>query len=245
MSVWLKCKAVVFIEGNIAVGKSSLVDKIKLNHPEILTIPEPVHLWTGDHQLTEALSGKNILQMFYDKTISAFSFQQFVKTTVLHNYNNQWNRYAVTHNQFPEFILIERSELSQREVFCPQVLNPAELLIFDYIKAEEGSRQENWFNTEAKNIIYLSADANSLQQRIANRGRQGEKGCSITSDYLEELGKNYETFIERREKKGARVLRIDTAENGPEEVYAKAVAYLEGLSAVPPPPPPESNSDEN
>lgn len=69
----------VFIEGNIAAGKSTLL-KFLSQSRQIQCYPEPINRW-------ENLSGHNLLQLYYnDPENFAFPFQSFALLTMMKNY---------------------------------------------------------------------------------------------------------------------------------------------------------------
>ena len=64
---------IISLDGNIGVGKTTLLEHIRKRFPNVVIVPEPVDTWTRlkDEQ------GRNLLQLFYqDKRRWAFSFQQ-------------------------------------------------------------------------------------------------------------------------------------------------------------------------
>jgi deoxyadenosine/deoxycytidine kinase len=58
-------------------------------------------------------------------------------------------------------------------------------------------------------IIYLETPVDKLIERILKRGRDYER--TIDPEYLKKLNVAYERWIDKAEKEGFKVLRIDTA----------------------------------
>ena len=69
----LKPTRIISLDGNIGVGKTTLIEHIRKRFPDIVIVPEPVDMWT---QLKDE-KGRNLLELFYkDKQRWSFSFQQ-------------------------------------------------------------------------------------------------------------------------------------------------------------------------
>ena len=179
----------ISLEGNIAAGKSTMINNIKELYPVYKIIDEPVDLWTS----LKNEDGQNLLELFYkDKERWSYTFQ----------YTAFFTRYLASLKAIqaaqadpqiePIILLTERSILTDRNVFA--------LMLKDQkcMTQIEWDLYMIWYDHFAKDIhvdaiVYLETNDASCSARIKHRGRHGED--NIPLDYLESLKGYHEAWI--------------------------------------------------
>jgi deoxyadenosine/deoxycytidine kinase len=175
---------IVSLDGNIGVGKTTLLNAIRDRFPDILIVPEPVDTWTS----LKDESGKNLLELFYeDKKRWAYTFQNAAILSRLRLLQE-----AVAAAKPGQIILTERSVLTDKFVFAEMLRQSGEMNVL------EGSLYNMWYNTFASKlpmagILYVVTGVQVAQQRIQKRGRQGEESISV--EYLEALDRQHRAWI--------------------------------------------------
>ena len=185
------------VDGNIAAGKSTLVDALKKRRPEWSIFPEPVTRWTSVSPDSQTLTasqqnGGNLLQNFYDdKSRWAFTFQYYALFSKLRLHSKSVD---LVNNTSPVQIY-ERSYYSDRYIFAENCFNSG------YMDATEWGIYKDfcgyWVNTvgsyDLEGIIYLRASPETCVQRRMIRGRPEEK--SIPKSYIETLHEKHEDLF--------------------------------------------------
>lgn len=196
-------KKVIAIEGNIGVGKTTLIEYLKqydkLNKKSIF-VSEPVDEWIN----LKDDDDKNILGKFYeDKKRWGYSFQNLIYYT----------RMIVTIDAMKQtnkpIIFLDRSLGTDKNVF--------EKMLSDdkYIGKLENDLYDLWNNfyekyitrSSKKNIIYLRCEPQIAHERIRKRGRKEE--IDIDIKYLEKLHQYHESWIAKEINNNNNVLIID------------------------------------
>jgi len=158
----------IALEGLIASGKSTLLNKINEIGYDIL--PEPTDEWTKNGWLDD----------FYESPEEyGFPFQMQVlhshltnKSVTSSNYFTERTAYT-SHNCFGR-LLYEDGLISRRNFY----------LMNGFYES---------FNQLPKKIIYLKTDPVTCLERIRTRGRESESNMSI--DYLNKLHTKYERYL--------------------------------------------------
>jgi deoxyadenosine/deoxycytidine kinase len=190
---------IVSLDGNIGVGKTTLLNAIRERFPDILIVPEPVDTWTS----LKDESGKNLLELFYeDKKRWAYTFQNAAILSRLRLLQE-----AVANAKPGQIILTERSVLTDKFVFAEMLRSSNDMNVL------EGSLYNMWYNTFASKlpmagILYVTTGVGVAQQRIQKRGRQGEESISV--EYLEALDRQHRAWISSTTLP---VLKISTEES--------------------------------
>ena len=183
---------IIFIEGNIAVGKSTFlqtVSQFKKVHNRDVTIQcifEPLNMW---QQLVDS-DGKNILDRFYqDMNKFAYAFQSYAFLT----------RVKMLDSISPtaDYVFIERSVHSDHQVFAK---NCFEQGIMSEI---EWRLYQDWFSWMIPKVtvekhgkimtIYLKSNPEICYKRIKERARPEER--SVTLPYLKTIHAQHENWL--------------------------------------------------
>ena len=169
------------VEGNIAAGKSTLLQSISALDPNIMIIPERVETWQGRE------TGVNLLQLFYDGPESnAFPFQLMVLHTRIHDLMK-----AIRCAKEDTIVLVERSLESDR-IFAAQNRDLGRISELEWVVYELIFHESQTLMNVAGRIL-LEVPIDVLKQRIALRGRT-EEGA-IDDRYLSSLDSAHdETF---------------------------------------------------
>jgi len=194
---------IIAIEGNIGVGKTTLLDilreSIKIGKKAAF-VSEPVDIWLK----MQDENGKNILGKFYeDKKRWAYSLQNL-------SYITKARRLADTiMSSGKKIIFSDRSIGTDKNVFAKMLFDDGDLNKLEYSMYILWSDfYDKYFaKTNKKNIIYLKCDPNKAMERIQKRGRQEEK--TIPFAYLNRLHEYHEQWIGSEIKKGTHVLVLD------------------------------------
>ena len=200
----------ITIEGNIGVGKTRLLNKIKdeINNNNLIRenktffiIQEPVEIWEKT----------NLLNLYYSnpqKYSLAFQMTAFC-TTLL-----PLKRFLElsSSSSSPLIIFGERSPLASIECFTPLLVERGKIDPQNeiYVKFKEICNQTLPF-LYPDIIFYLNGlDVTILLERIKNRNRLGEQ--NITSEYLEHLEKKYNQMISSLPTATTTVIKNDDIE---------------------------------
>lgn len=181
------------IEGNIGVGKSTILNQLKSqkifskNHGRYLNIvymQEPVDTWSTIVDNT----GETILEKYYkDQQKYAFSFQIMAYTTRL----TAMRKIIETHPDC-DIIICERSLEADNNVFAKMLHDSQDIEDINY------NIYKMLFNETAKEyaingVVYLRSDPRVCLGRIGKRARGGEN--KIQTEYLEAVDKYYEEWF--------------------------------------------------
>jgi deoxyadenosine/deoxycytidine kinase len=169
----------VLIEGNIASGKSTIIELLKNKLGNVAQIHvEPLHEWTN-------FCGENLLKKLYENPKeNAFIFQTFVQ-------------YTMTKIQFEEapnqVKISERSLLSERFVFIEAIR------ILKYVTPLQYEILVAWFNLlnskvpAVDEVIYLRTSPLVALGRLRGRNRAEEE--TVSKEYLALLHSLHESWL--------------------------------------------------
>ena len=169
----------VLIEGNIASGKSTVIDILKNKLGEVAQVhTEPLQEWTN-------FCGENLLQQMYENPKkNSFMFQTFVQYTMT----------KIQLEQAPNKVKItERSLLSERYVFIEAIR------ILKHISPIEYEILVAWFKLidsklpPVDEVIYLRTSPLIALGRLRGRNRVGEE--SVSKEYLSLLHSLHESWL--------------------------------------------------
>ena len=195
-----------FIEGNIGVGKSTIIRL--LDDQGIETMQEPVDSWTA---VRNAGSGKNILENFYeDPKRWAYTFQSIAFRSRVRGID-----------RLTPSAVAERSIFTDRRVFAEVARTSGN------ITNVEWADYTDWFDwvvsktdQSAQGFVYLRADPDVCHQRIQGRARAGEGGISI--EYLQQLHERHDDWLLNE----SNVLVLDMNRQKPEDVIQPLLSFL-------------------
>lgn len=201
------------LDGNIGVGKSTLLKQIADQFPEILIVQEPVDVWTA----LKNADGQNLLELFYkDKQRYAYTFQNAAILSRL-----KLLRDAVAAAKPGQIILTERSVLTDRYVFAEMLKGQG------FLNGIEWQLYTTWFDTFATDlpmagIVYITTPSEIAYERIQKRARDGEG--SIELSYLVDLAGQHVRWLSQT---SLPVLNISTREGiDVRETLAKLGEFL-------------------
>ena len=202
---------ILFIEGGIGCGKSTLVKKIQeyceKYHLRIKTIQEPVDIWTT---IVDESTGKNMIEAFYeDQEKYSFEFQmmayisrlQRLQETMLHSTEKY------------DLIICERSLQTDRNVFCKMLYDEGKITEYGY------QIYNKWFDYFQKDyqknakFVYLQTDYKICYERVGKRNRNGES--NIAEEYLKNNNAYHDEWLLNDESE--RVLILDGNKDGEQE----------------------------
>lgn len=177
-NLWSRKKYRVIVEGNIASGKSTLLEQLsQLKSVEVLI--EPVDKWRN-------LSGGNLIgRMYEDAGRWGYLFQSYVLLTMMELHHKKVDS---------PVIALERSVYSARYCFVEnlhksKIIDDMEYSCycqwFDYITRQNPPQLDL--------IVYLRSSPEVCYQRLQHRGRVEEK--PVTLDYLTSLHEHYEEWL--------------------------------------------------
>lgn len=201
------------IEGNIGVGKSTLIRYIKTH--SICTIEEePVHLWTN-------YNGVDVLAANYREP---FKYGYHLQSLIIKTMTDQ-------HRLKPR--VMERSLTSSQYCFAEVMCESQRLSHIEY-KMLEQQYTDSLREIELPNlIIYLRNSPDNIQKQIQLRNRYGES--SITIDYLQQLHDKHEKWLMYRnhsERRPILILNQNRDFIRTNEIYLKIRPYLEGEKII-------------
>jgi deoxycitidine kinase len=181
------------IEGNIGVGKSTLLTQLKNQkiysnklgrYLNIVYMQEPVDTWST----IVDKSGETILEKYYkDQEKYSFPFQIMAYTTRL-----TAMRKIIETNPECDVIICERSLEADNNVFAKMLHDSQHIEDISY------NIYKMLFNETAKEyavngIVYLRSDPRICLERIGKRARGGENKIQV--EYLESVDKYYEEWF--------------------------------------------------
>ena len=184
---------VIFIEGGIGCGKSTLVKHMQAycetHHYRFLTIQEPVDLWT---QIKNE-DGKTIIEAFYENQDKyAFPFQMMAYISRLQRLQEACENAESKY----DLIICERSLHTDKNVFCKMLYDEGKIDTYGY------QIYNMWFDHFQKFIqtymfVYLKTDYNICAERVMKRQREGES--SISLDYLKHNNEYHDQWLLKNE----------------------------------------------
>lgn len=194
---------IVSIEGNIGVGKSTLINQIELylirsNITDVIVLKEPVEEWTD---IVDSTDGESVLTKFYnDPEKFSFSFQVLVLNTLL-----KLLKKTIELNPKCRVIICERSILSSRQVFAKMLFNSSKMNEVEYKIYESLFDNDMKVFTPSK-IVYINVAPEVCLQRILKRNRSAEN--EICLDYLIQCDKYHQKWLLLTEYDKTEVLTI-------------------------------------
>ena len=131
MSSFTQNVPILFVEGGIGCGKSTLVKKIQEHCSEknlnIVTIQEPVDIWLG---IKDDKTGKNMIEAFYeDQKKYSFEFQMMAYISRLQRLQETM---ANSLDEDYDLIICERSLQTDKNVFCKMLYDEDKITSYGF-----------------------------------------------------------------------------------------------------------------
>lgn len=185
------------IDGNIAAGKSTLIDALNKSRPEWNVFQEPVAKWTNvassESLTTSQQNGGNLLKMFYDdKQRWSYTFQSYALFSKLRLHSKP---IASSLSDCGTVSFYERSYYSDRYIFAENCFEQG------FMVETEWNIYKEWCNYLVKSLggddldglVYLRASPQVCVNRRMKRGRPEEKG--IPMEYIQSLHNKHESLF--------------------------------------------------
>lgn len=178
-------KTIVSILGNIGVGKTTLVERLKKRIPQANFIKEPVDQWLN---IKNSETGQNILDIFYkDKKRWSYTFENVAFITRL-------ELLVEALDKSNKLIIMDGSLATDKNVFAEMLHEDG---MIDPLEWEAYNLWHKFYETYIKknNIryIYLKVDPEIAKQRIIKRDRKEETEVDIS--YLRNLNEHFDKLI--------------------------------------------------
>ncbi|KAL7643727.1 UNVERIFIED_CONTAM: hypothetical protein RMT77_005733 [Armadillidium vulgare] len=199
----LKNKLLVCLEGNIASGKSSILNTFKRD-PAASIYPEPVDEWRN-------YNGTNLLEKMYnDPEKYMFPFQTCNIITMDNRHNDM--RKNQTKKVRRTLMIMERCPLASEHVFISNSVKNGFLDETQRVLLKTLNERINGNNLVPDMVIYVKTNPHVAFERIKNRKREEES--KITIEFIKDLDTEYETYISLlKEIYGISVFTIDGNKN--------------------------------
>lgn len=174
-------KTIIYIEGNIGSGKSTLV-KLLSNIKDIELIQEPIDDWMK----YEDENNDNILKNFYeDKKRWTYTFQSLAFITRIK---------SMYKNNDKNIKICERSPFTDKNCFALECYNNNEMNKLEWDLYNSWFEWlESKFNIQPSGYIYLKTDYNVCFERLKKRNRSEENLVEI--DYLKNLQEKHDNWL--------------------------------------------------
>jgi deoxynucleoside kinase len=169
----------IYIEGNIASGKSTLIEYLKSKlGDKIEFYLEPIDKWKD-------CKGVNLLELMYqDPKQYSFLLQSFIQSTMF--------EIQIKNSEFP-IKLTERSLLSERYVFIQHLISNKLISELEFNILNHWFEQLNSLTPKVNEIIYLRTKPEEVFHQLKIRDRIEEK--NITIGYLSDLHRLHEDWL--------------------------------------------------
>lgn len=240
----------VFLEGVIGAGKSTLVDSLADQFNEhfnteptrltrILFVDEPVKEWEEPIVDAEGLERGSLLQHLYDQRVNPFAFQMLVLTqrfAMLTTAINRARIWAKEPHVQDVYVVAERSLIGDK-LFAEINLKT----YIDHAMYEMAHRtvRDSLATSEDIDVlvIYLRLDVATARERVRGRGRKAERGLlESDSKYLDELTAAHERMFVRRDDTGGSTsnakVNMETASFQPTWQWMRALPHPLKLATV-------------
>ena len=201
-----KSRYYILVEGNIAVGKSTFINRLeeKLGH-NATVFNEPVDKWTN-------LRGTNLLkEMYQDPARNSFAIQTYIQLTM-----------AMTQQSmiYKPIKVMERSLNSGRKVFTEA------MKILGHINQTEYNILDEWYqwldhrNIPTNQIIYLRSSPDLALRRLRQRNRPEE--ANVNLDYLTLIHDLHENWLIHQKPRYLPPVKIIDQDQSLEETLSAA-----------------------
>lgn len=192
-------KKIIAIEGNIGVGKTTLIDYLKINNIfDAEFLYEPVDDWL---QIKDS-DGKSIFQKYNENREKyAFDFQHIAY------YARMKKLFELIYNSEKNIIFMDRSLGTDKNVFEKMLYDNG---MIDELENKIYEYWDSYVQTQLhikKNIIYLKCDPSVAYERMIGRGRKDE--MNIKLDYIKNIHDYHNIWIDHEIKNNEHVIILD------------------------------------
>ena len=172
---------IFYVEGNLASGKTSLINKLNkyFKDKEIIAYKEPDDIWRSS----------SLLQDFYNlPEQKAVSFQAFLAATFL-------IRDIHAKETDKPIIILERSLFSASKVFLPLLLDCQYINLNEFLLLKEINNTYIEKSLKPDFYIYLNTDIETCFYRIRKRKSPGETG--VDYEYLTKIDNLHKSWMKQ------------------------------------------------
>lgn len=210
-------KKLIFIEGSIASGKSTLLKF--LQDKGFIVLDEPLDKWQTDYVEND---GTNILDLFYkDMTRWSFQLEVAIMTT-------RYQRLLDALNHENNFVVLERSLWTDRKTFAYNLYKDKKMTDMEW------KIYVDWFDTFMRAInhqletidcyyLYLHTSAIECHKRLKIRNRSEEK--LVPLEYLQDLETSLLEWLHRPAKN----IFIVDGNNSQDKVIDDTIKILDNI----------------
>ncbi len=187
----------VTIEGNVGVGKSTLLEVLKKrSHDQshvIRVVPEPIEEWRSPIVIDDRVEKTPLRFLYDDPERNGFSFQMYATHTRLCKLMD-----ASRMHPSPEVIVMERSCMSRADVFGELVRQDFSPLEWHTYQATRAMARDIVTRVFADSVthatVYLRTDPSECLRRMHVRGRPEE--CEhVTLQRMQEMHNLHESLF--------------------------------------------------
>lgn len=172
---------IFYVEGNLASGKTSLVNKLNkyFKDKEILAYKEPDDIWRSS----------SLLQDFYKyPEQKAVSFQAFLAATFL-------IRDIHAKDTDKPIIIFERSLFSASNVFLPLLLDCQYITLNEFLLLKEINNAYIENSLKPDFYIYINTNVETCFYRVRKRNSPGEE--EVDYEYLTKIDNLHRSWIKQ------------------------------------------------
>jgi len=229
----LKCSAappklLIYIEGPIGVGKSTvlnLIAKQTTGSPAIKVLFEDVDAWTA----VDMGDGENLLSSMYNSSLSPAVFQLAVLQSRFAKLVRTLNDPAI------RVVISERGPWSEKLVFAASNLAHKEFIAYNYTQQAMLTELFPLVGNVNVHFMYMKLSLDEVMKRIETRGREEEK--EVSREYMTKLEAAYDQMEETLRREGLGVSNLTgttrhvqiNASTAPGEVASAIMAVIRSL----------------
>lgn len=208
----------ISIEGNIGVGKTTILNKLKKKFKNASFLEEDVAEWINIYDK----NNDNILNRFYsDMKRNGFMFENFV-------YINRYMKLFDEIKKGNEYIFMDRSMNTDMFIFAKIHYEEKNISEIEWKIYNEWYKMINiYLNNFSQKTIYLFCSPEVALERIKKRGRKEEQ--NITLEYITKLHNYHNKLMETINDKIIIDYNKDLTENETDEFIEKLFLSIEKI----------------